>query len=113
MSLVSFVSFVSFVRSFIRSFVRSFIRSFVRSFIRPFVPLPQSPQARLVHGGIPIGLRIAAGFSAAAAVRAYAWQYKGDDSDSGGLLLSMDDSATANKKIIDGAIKKIEDLRVK
>lgn len=52
--------------------------------------------ARLVHGGIPIGLRIGVGFGTALGVRAAAWRYEPD-----GIFLSMDASAAANYRWIE------------
>lgn len=48
--------------------------------------------AKLVHGGLPLSLRIAAGFGAVVAVRALAWQNK-----PAALLATMDESAAANR----------------
>ena len=50
---------------------------------------------KLIHGGIPLGLRILLGFGTVFSIRAVAWHYKPD-----GILSTMDDSATANKKRI-------------
>jgi uncharacterized membrane protein YeiH len=52
---------------------------------------------KLVHGGIPIGLRILMGFGTALAVRVVAWQNKPDN-----LFLSMEASAAVNIKSLKG-----------
>eukprot|EP00521_Asterionellopsis_glacialis_P010209 CAMPEP_0195302622 /NCGR_PEP_ID=MMETSP0707-20130614/31402_1 /TAXON_ID=33640 /ORGANISM="Asterionellopsis glacialis, Strain CCMP134" /LENGTH=399 /DNA_ID=CAMNT_0040365931 /DNA_START=73 /DNA_END=1272 /DNA_ORIENTATION=- len=51
---------------------------------------------KLVHGGIPIGLRILLGFGTVFGIRAVAWQKKPD----GDILLSMEASAQANRKLL-------------
>jgi uncharacterized membrane protein YeiH len=48
---------------------------------------------KLLHGGIPIGLRILLGFGTVFGIRAAAWQNKPD-----GLLLTMDEMAERNKE---------------
>jgi uncharacterized membrane protein YeiH len=54
---------------------------------------------KLVHGGIPIGLRILMGFGTALAVRLVAWQNKPDN-----LFLSMEASAAVNIKSLKGLL---------
>jgi len=51
--------------------------------------------SKLLHGGIPIGLRIFLGFGTVFAVRAAAWVNKPD-----GMLQTMDESAKVNRDLL-------------
>jgi uncharacterized membrane protein YeiH len=52
--------------------------------------------SKLLKGGIPIGLRILAGFGTVFSIRAAAWQNKPD-----GLLRTMEDSARINEQYLE------------
>jgi hypothetical protein len=56
--------------------------------------------SHLVHGGIPIAVRISAGFGAALAVRWVAWLRKPDD-----LFMSMDEAAAWTMDINDRILR--------